>query len=230
MNGSTVTIPFTGVRLDWIATKGTTLGIANVSVDGGATTQVNLNNAVVQYQQRVFSTGTLPSGPHTLTISWANVASNTTPTTDLYVSIDAVEIFGGGLVANTRTQQTAIPPLDYTGPWAMFTTANASGGSYTRLNANGQISIDFTGVRLGWISTVGSTLGLAQVSVDNGAWQDVNLNDPNNTWYQQDVWSVVVPYGVHNVKIRWANVASNTTPNPDRYISVDAIDVAGTLQ
>ena len=58
-----MTVNFNGTYLAWIATKGTTLGKAFVSLDGGAAVSVNLAASSVAYQQNVWNTGTLASGP-----------------------------------------------------------------------------------------------------------------------------------------------------------------------
>ena len=88
-NGSSVTVTFNGTYLAWIATKGTTLGKAFVSLDGRAPVGVNLAASVVAYQQSVWNTGTLSSGPHTVKI-WRDPSS----VTGKYISVDAVEVIG----------------------------------------------------------------------------------------------------------------------------------------
>ena len=88
--GASVTVKFTGTYLAWIATAGTTLSKAYVSVDGGAAQSINLARTAVAYQQRVWTTATtLPSGPHTVKIWWdpSNVAGK-------YISVDAFEVKG----------------------------------------------------------------------------------------------------------------------------------------
>ena len=88
-SGATVTIKFSGTYLAWIATKGTTLGKALVSLDGGAAQSVNLAATAVNYQQKVWSTGMLTPGSHTVTISWdpSNIAGK-------FISLDAIDLVG----------------------------------------------------------------------------------------------------------------------------------------
>jgi len=87
--GSSVTVTFEGTYLAWIATKGTTLGKALVSLDGGPAVCVNLAASVVQRQQKVWNTGTLPAGTHTVKIWWdpTNIAGK-------YISVDAFDVVG----------------------------------------------------------------------------------------------------------------------------------------
>jgi stage II sporulation protein D len=86
---ASVTVKFTGTYLAWIATTGTTLGKAYVSLDGGTAQSVNLARTAVAYQQNVWNTGTLTSGAHTVKIWWdpANAAGK-------YISVDAFDVMG----------------------------------------------------------------------------------------------------------------------------------------
>jgi hypothetical protein len=91
-SAASATIYFNGTRLDWIATKGVTMGLATVSLDGGAALTVDLYNAVVVRQKTAWSTGILPAGPHKLVIRWTgkrSVASGGTR-----VNIDALDVVG----------------------------------------------------------------------------------------------------------------------------------------
>ena len=62
--GSSATIYFNGIRLDWIAMRGTTTGKANVYVDGVLKETVDLSSPTAVYKVKVFTTGDLPRGPH----------------------------------------------------------------------------------------------------------------------------------------------------------------------
>jgi hypothetical protein len=88
-NGASVSATFTGTYLSWIATVGTTLGKAYVSLDGGPAVSINLARSVVAYQQKVWETGTLSSGTHTVRI-WRdsnNLSSK-------YISVDRFDVIG----------------------------------------------------------------------------------------------------------------------------------------
>ena len=86
---ASVTIKFNGTYLAWIATKGTTLGKARVSLDGGAAVTVNLAATAVAYQQLVWTTGMLTAGSHTMKITW-----DTSNAAGKYISVDAVDLVG----------------------------------------------------------------------------------------------------------------------------------------
>ena len=84
-----MTVTFTGTYMAWIATAGTTLSKAYVSLDGGSAQSVNLARSAVAYQQSVWNTGTLSSGTHTVRI-WRDPSD----VTGKYISLDAVDILG----------------------------------------------------------------------------------------------------------------------------------------
>ena len=86
---ASVTVTFTGTYLAWIATTGTTLSKAYVSLDGGPAQSVDLARSAVAYQQKVWNTGTLASGMHTVKI-WRNPSD----AAGKYISVDAFDIMG----------------------------------------------------------------------------------------------------------------------------------------
>jgi hypothetical protein len=87
--GASVTINFTGTRLDWIATIGVTLSKADVYVDGVKKATIEMHRDHVERQQDVFSTGYLSNGKHTVKI----VRTAGDPATK-FISIDALDIVG----------------------------------------------------------------------------------------------------------------------------------------
>ncbi len=219
--GAMVSISFNGQKLDWIATKGTTLGKAKVSLDGGAAVTIDLASATTLYQQKVWSTPTLSPGVHTVDIWW-----DTSNAAGKYISIDAVDVVGSLVSFTLSRQQQTDARIAYTGAWATFSTASASGGSYARANTNGSsVTITFNGTRLNWIATRGTTLGKADVRLDGGPVTTIDLAN-SSVLYQQRVWSTgTLATGVHTVTISW-----NTTNAAGKYISLDAVDIIGTLQ
>jgi SpoIID/LytB domain protein len=88
-SGAAATVQFNGTYLAWIATKGTTLGKAFVSLDGGIAKSVNLALTSVKYQQNVWNTGSLAAGDHTVKIWW-----DPSNTAGKFISVDAFEVLG----------------------------------------------------------------------------------------------------------------------------------------
>jgi SpoIID/LytB domain protein len=86
---ASATIYFTGSRLDWIAMKGTTAGVADVYLDGDKVATIDLNAATATYDLPVWSTGTLSEGDHTV-----RIVRNLDSGTGGYLTLDAVDIWG----------------------------------------------------------------------------------------------------------------------------------------
>jgi len=217
------TVKLTGTSVSWIGKKKATYGIARVTLDGVDKGTVDLYSATELYGQLCWQSGTLSSGEHTLSIAWTG--SKNSKATDHNVSVDALQILGSIAPACTRVQQSDTH-LTYAGTWSTFTASGASGGSYVRANRTGaSVTVTFKGAFLAWIATKGTTLGKAYVSLDNGTAKSVNLA-ASAVAYQQRVWNTgLLSSGVHTVKIWWESGKA-----AGKYISVDAIDLLGTLQ
>ena len=225
-----MTVTFNGTYLAWIATKGTTLGKAYVSLDGGAPVKREPRGFCASPTNRsVWNTGTLASGTHTVKI-WRDPSS-------LDGQVHQCGRRGGGRALSSRPLSSrprdrchslsadGRASLAYAGSWYTFSRASASSGSYRRANLNtSSVTVTFNGTYLAWIATKGTTLGKAFVSLDNGTPVSVNLA-ASVVAYQQKVWNTgTLASGTHTVKI-WRDPSSPT----GKYISVDAIDVTGAL-
>ena len=124
-----------------------------------------------------------------------------------------------------RYEQTD-PYIEHSGNWGLpIPRAQASGGSYDRaLTAGASATIYFDGSRLDWIAMKGTTTGKADVYVDGVLKDTVDLSWPSAT-YDVKVWSTGnLPTGLHKVEI-----IRNTNNPVDKYITLDAVDVQGTL-
>ena len=88
--GASVTITFEGSYAILVSKTTPWYGIAEVSVDGGAAVEVDLWSSTQKYKQRVFSTGILTPGSHTLTITWTG---NKNPSSwGTTIGLDAVDV------------------------------------------------------------------------------------------------------------------------------------------
>jgi hypothetical protein len=223
-SGAYVVVPFNGTRLDWIATKGTTTGIADVYVDNVLVKTINLAASVVAYQQNVFSTGVLASGYHTL-----KVVRNSGSATGKFITMDAVEV-AGSLVPTTRVEETDTHLVwaPSSSAWTSSATTSASGGSYRYTNTSGAaVTINFTGVSLNIIATIAPSYGNATITLD-GVSKTVSLYS-STTAYKKTVWSsgFLAP-GNHTITITRAGTKS--TSSTGYTIDLDAVDLIGVLR
>ena len=124
---SSVTIYFSGTRLDWEAMVGITSGLADVYVDDKLVDPVDLSNPQTYYDVPVWSTGDLTNGEHHVRFVYStkNAAGKR-------ISLDAV------LVAGT---------LEYAPP--AITTISPSAG-----NIAGGTAVTITGTALAEVSSV----------------------------------------------------------------------------
>jgi IPT/TIG domain/Carboxypeptidase regulatory-like domain len=225
-SGASATIWFKGTQLDWIAFEGTTTGKADVYVDGvkvTGSTPINLAASPAKYQQKVWSTGALPNGLHSV-----KIVRNSTSASGKFLTVDAVDIYGSIAAAPTKYQQTDLHIVK-TGSWSNFASTSASGGSYSRSLASGaSATITFNGSRLDWIAMKGTTTGYADVWVDGVKMTSTPINlTASSASYQVAVWSSgTLSDGVHTVQIVRNDALSGTT----KYITLDAVDIWGTIQ
>jgi beta-N-acetylhexosaminidase len=89
-SGASLTIRFMGTHLSWIAKKSPVYGKAQVTLDGQRLGLVDLYSASTTWRQKVWGTGSLKSGSHTVTIAWTGLKR--AAATGTYVNIDAVEV------------------------------------------------------------------------------------------------------------------------------------------
>ncbi len=90
--GSSVTVTFTGTSFVWVTKKSPVYGKARLILDGGAPTIVDLYSAKEVWQQKVWQSGTLSSGTHTVTISWTGTKNPAA--TGYNIGTDAFDIAG----------------------------------------------------------------------------------------------------------------------------------------
>ncbi len=220
-------VSFDGTQLDLIATTGVTQGKAEVYLDGEDKGLIDFSSSTTLRKQRVWSTGTVASGVHTVEVRWlgtAGVAGGTR------INIDALDVVGALGSTPVSTETTRYEQTDdriqYLGKWIAFTTTGASGGSYSYADSAGGAIVSFDGTQLDLIATTGVTQGKAEVYLDG---EDKGLIDfsSSTTLRKQRVWSTgTVASGVHTVEVRWlgqAGVAGGTR------INIDALDVVGAL-
>ncbi len=213
-----VTIAFQGRRLDLLATRSGAMGIADVSVDGGPVTKVDLAVGATLYADHVFTTGMLADGLHIVRIT-----RDPASLTGKYINIDAVDLIGA-TVPFSRVEQTDAGLL-YGGSWSTASAVSASAGSYARTSATGStVTLAFDGIRLDVVAAKSSAQGIADISLDGGKPIKVDLSS-TTALYAQTVFSTgALAAGYHTLSISWdpGNAAG-------KYINIDALDIMGNL-
>jgi hypothetical protein len=91
-SGGAVTIHFTGTELAWSAKQSPVYGRARVTLDAESPVTVDLYSATVFWQQKVWDTGLLADGAHTVTIEWTG--TKCAAASDTNINVDAVDVTG----------------------------------------------------------------------------------------------------------------------------------------
>jgi SpoIID/LytB domain protein len=226
-----VIVAFTGTYLAWVGKTAPYCGKARVTLDSGTPTMVDLYSPTDVYKRHLYTTGFLPSGPHTVTIEWTGAKNGAA--TNWQIGVDAFDVLGNVDLAPpapaypNRYQQTH-PYITCLGRWTPVSSAAASGGSYSYVVPTaGRAIVNFHGTGLSWLAAVGRWQGVARVSVDGGATQLVDLYNAT-TINQHEVFNtgpladddhtlVIEPNGTRNV------AALGTA------INLDAFDIFGEL-
>lgn len=220
---ATMNVAFKGTRFNWITTKNSTMGIAQISIDGGPAVDVDLYSSSLAYQALAWSSGTLSNGTHTATITWTGRKNPSSSGTN--VGVDAFDVVGS--LALRRYEQTS-PGITYSPGWSNSNNTLMSGGSYLFASSDGaSATITFHGKQFNWITLKSSSMGIAEISVDGGPWQLVDLYSPTTLYQQVAFSSGPLANGPHTVVIRRTGTKNPSASN--FYVGIDAVDLSGVL-
>ena len=217
----------------------TSLSPAAGSIDGGTSVTINGTNFVDI------------SGPGAVTFDGANatdyVVNSATRITAVAPAHDAGAVTvrvttpsGSATSSFTYAETPATTRLDvvnttalvtpgtaWSGTWASYTSASAFSGSYMRSSTAGAYAvIAFNGTQLDWVSMKGTTGAKADIYVDGSPTKAMTVDCyASSPVYQQTLFTTgPLADGYHTVKI-----VRSTASASGRYLTIDAVDVAGTL-
>jgi hypothetical protein len=152
-------------------------------------------------------------------------------TTTAASTSDSVEMGEPPLDLTLARYEETDPHLIWEGDWKTWIGSGYSGGSGAcgEYQLKSAVTIKFTGTNISWIGSTGEYRGVAEVIVDGGFPQFVDLYGPDRD--QVRVWDSVwesgtLAFGSHKVRIE---CTGNYPPGVIRIVLVDAFDVIGTL-
>jgi hypothetical protein len=162
------------------------MGIALVSVDGGATKEVDLfAHPTDEIHTPIVTISDLSRGQHTLTIQ-ATGRQNVQALGNVVV-VDAVDVQPGTTVSHW---QDTNPDVSYTGNWTKSSNNfNWSGSGVSNLPelpvtahesqaAGDKVTLPFRGTAISLIGYLGPDAGIASIQIDSAAAQDVDMYSP----------------------------------------------------
>ncbi len=155
--GARASFPFRGTSITWYGNSGPSYGVARVYVDGVNKGLVNTYAATAKYRVPHTITGLSGGGViHRLQIVPTGVKGAVSGTGAL-VAFDAVKL-GTTTVTNPVSTNT----------WGRFASTPSSGGGYASEDqANAVTVMAFRGTSITWTTVTGTTMGKAQVWIDN---------------------------------------------------------------
>jgi hypothetical protein len=220
--GETLTLPFRGTGVVWIGYRGPDAGIAQVRVDNGAISEVDLYAPHATYQPIVFRKLGLADKDHTLTIT--ATGRKNSRSSAARVVVDAVDVINTG-----RRYEENDAAITYSTPPGTFWTPDHmgrvwSGGAAATSNVFGaSVTFRFTGTSVSWIGCKkASAGGTVDVYIDGVFREQVNLYKAYPIeGYQMTVFRADgLANGPHTLELKV--VSTN-----EAYVVVDAFDVNG---
>lgn len=188
--GNTATFTFTGNSVRWLGSRGRGMGIATVSVDGGAPREVDLfARPSDEAHTPVITLYDLGEGRHTLRITVTG-RQNASATGNAVV-VDAFDVQPFFTVSHW---QDTNPGITYAGAWSKSLESGPwSGSGVSNLpelpvtaqessSPGASVTVPFRGTGIAWISYRGPDAGVASVQVDGGAAQEIDLAAASPTY------------------------------------------------
>ena len=221
---------FNGVYAQWLTKKSPVYGQAKITLDGKDMGIVDLYSSSTLWVQKVWDTGLLANGAHTVKIEWTGVKNASATGTN--IGLDAFDVIGTPAQATSGPTALRYQDTDrnitYTGLWESTTSTSASGETFRYIDkAGGKASVTFNGTYLAWIAKKSNQYGIARVTVDGEDKGTVDLYSASAT-FGASVWNTgTLDSGEHTVTIEWTGDknASSTASN----IGLDAFDIIGTV-
>jgi hypothetical protein len=214
--GETVTLPFRGTAISLIGYRGPDAGIAQVQVDGGAPSEVDLYSPNATYQPVVFKATGLTDGNHTLAVQATgrkNAASSAAR-----IVVDAFDVTTPG-----RRYEERDPSISYVGMWTPDNDARvwSEGATATSSQTNATATFSFTGTSVSWIGCEkDSAAGVADIYLDGVFVKEQKLFQAYPVeGYQMTIFRADgLANGPHTLMLQVKNIDGS-------YVVVDAFDV-----
>jgi hypothetical protein len=141
--GATLTVPFRGTGINWIGYRGPDAGIAQVRIDGGAASEIDMYASIATYQPIVFEARGLADTDHTMTIT--STGRKNAASSAARVVFDAADVITPG-----RRYEEYDPSIAYVGStWTPHNDARvwSEGATATSNEPGATATFSFTGRR-----------------------------------------------------------------------------------
>jgi hypothetical protein len=225
--GARAEFSFSGTSVSWIGYRASSVGIADVYLDGAFAARIDLYSPTEQVQAAVFTASGLTPGTHILRIE---ITGERNPaSTNARVMIDAFDVTPlTPAPPVTRVQETD-SRIAYSGAgWrAPGRSVLWSGETATEsMIAGERASFTFTGTSVRWLGERGFATGLARILVDGQLIGQVDTRSPLQEEYQRPLVTLTnLTPGSHTLTIEVIG-RNNEAPGAtvDRIV-IDAFDI-----
>jgi len=182
--GSYAEFTFSGTSVTWIGFRAPWVGMADVSIDGGAATRVDFYAPTESVQVPVFTASGLTPGTHTLRIDITGTKNPASSST--WVMIDAFDVSLLDPLPSVSRRQENDPSVGLTSDWASAGASNLWSGEQAKQSttAGGRATFAFNGTSVRWIGERGFGTGLANVSIDGQFVAQVDTSTSIQEGYQ----------------------------------------------
>jgi len=211
--GASATLFFSGPNVGVTYLKDFNGGIATITIDGTAVDQLDTFAAVQTFQQQKYYA--VANGPHSLAV---RVSGSKNPSSAYtWITFDAfvtpVVLPPGTTFEDSSTLVT------YSGTWAVWSNPGNSGGTtHYSAQAGASTTLYFSGPYVGVTYLKDVNGGIATISIDGAAMDQLDTYAPVQTFQQQKFYAVTD--GPHRITVRVSG-----TKNPASaytWITVDA--------
>jgi len=229
-SGNSASIAFTGTQASLYAVKDTNEGIANVSIDGGTQTSVDLYSPLRKGNTIVWTSPTLSAGSHVLTVSVTGTKNSSA--SDTFVALDRFTIAPtADVIIDDSVTGSGQNQVNYSGSWGHCNPCGGDPANPPLYNASNSWSnssgntatIAFTGTQAELYFVKDSNEGIANVSVDGGATTPVDLYSMSRIGNISPWTTPILAYGAHTVTI---TVTGNKNPSANNsFVALDRVNI-----
>ncbi|GMQ63126.1 discoidin domain-containing protein [Vallitalea maricola] len=208
-NSSAYKIHFVGEQIKLYGAVSHNHGIANVSIDGGETTEVDFYNSSRLDQELLYTSPVLPYGQHTLLVQATgrknSVSSGTTIIAD-YAKVyreGKDDLIADAKIINDNTLGYGMNQVQYIGEWNYVSSkqdAYKNDNHYTD-KTNSAIIFKFFGTKVNLFGAMANNHGIAEVFVDGETKGNIDLYSSKRMDKQLIFDSGELEIGNHEIKI-----------------------------
>lgn len=165
-------LAFDGTAVTWVGSRGPDFGIAEVILDGRSRGVVDLYDYALNPKRVLWSANGLVGGRHLLSIRLSGKRNKASSSFTL--GVDSLDVCGTLLESAARFEQDDWR-LVYTGAWASRVVTVTSDLVKASAQGSSTLTVRFSGTRLRVVGSTSPASGIASVSVDGGAFSEVDL-------------------------------------------------------